>query len=88
MPQLEPLSNQQMEDIGKLRYASRQAEDALSRGVDKLQQTLNQIMFTDPLGVEMYGIQMASALEKLEAIEGFVNQVMHVISHLFRLLIN
>ncbi|KNA12781.1 hypothetical protein SOVF_122780 [Spinacia oleracea] len=78
MPQLEPLSNQQMEDIGKLRYASRQAEDALSRGVDKLQQTLNQIMFTDPLGVEMYGIQMASALEKLEAIEGFVNQADHL----------
>lgn len=78
MPQLEPLSNQQMENIGKLRHASRQAEDALSRGVDKLQQSLTQIMFADALGVEMYGIQMASALEKLDAIEGFVNQADHL----------
>ncbi|KAL2894332.1 Transcription factor TGA7 [Bienertia sinuspersici] len=78
MPQLEPLSTQQMEEVDKLRYASRQAEDALSRGVDKLQQTLTQIMFTEALGVEMYGIQMASALEKLEAIEGFVNQADHL----------
>lgn len=78
IPQLEPLNSQQLDDVGKLQYASRQAEDALSRGVDKLQQTLTQIMFTEALGVEMYGFQMASALEKLEAIEGFVNQADHL----------
>lgn len=79
MPQLESLTSLQMDEIGRLRYASRQAEDALSRGVDKLQQTLTQIMFAEAVGVEMYGIQMTSALEKLGAIEGFVNQVIHFV---------
>ncbi|XP_057531989.1 transcription factor TGA3-like [Amaranthus tricolor] len=78
MPQLESLTSLQMDEIGRLRYASRQAEDALSRGVDKLQQTLTQIMFAEAVGVEMYGIQMTSALEKLGAIEGFVNQADHL----------
>ncbi|XP_021721307.1 transcription factor TGA7-like [Chenopodium quinoa] len=78
LPQLQPLSNQQMEEISKLQYASRQAEEALSRGMDKLQHTLNDIMFTDPMAVEVYGYQMTSALEKLEAIEGFVNQADHL----------
>ncbi|KAK9723802.1 hypothetical protein RND81_05G026400 [Saponaria officinalis] len=78
MPQLEPLTNQQIEEIGKLQFSSRQVEDALTRGMDKLQQTVMQIMRTEVVGMEMYGFQMASALEKLEAIEGFVNQADHL----------
>ncbi|KAL9237002.1 hypothetical protein vseg_011596 [Gypsophila vaccaria] len=79
MPQLEPpLTNQQIEEIDKLRFSSRQAEDALTRGMDKLQQTVMQIMRTEMVGMEMYGFLMASALEKLEAIEGFVNQADHL----------
>uniref|UniRef100_A0A7C9F0Q8 DOG1 domain-containing protein n=1 Tax=Opuntia streptacantha TaxID=393608 RepID=A0A7C9F0Q8_OPUST len=78
MPQLEPLTPQQQENISKLKQSAQQAEEALSRGVDKLQQTLAQFMFTEGLGIEMYGIQMASALEKLNAIEGFVNQADHL----------
>lgn len=78
MPQLEPLTPQQNENISKLKQSAQQAEEALSRGVDKLQQTLSQFMFTEGLGIEMYGIQMASALEKLNAIEGFVNQADHL----------
>ncbi|KAH9607291.1 hypothetical protein KSS87_023189 [Heliosperma pusillum] len=78
LPQIKPVTNQQMEDIIKLQISSRQAEDALSRGMDKLQQTVMQLMFTEMIGMGMYGIQMASALEKLEAIEGFVNQADHL----------
>lgn len=83
MPQIEP-SNQQMEDIDRLLCASRQAEDALSRGVDKLQQNLTHIMFEQRLGVEMYGYQMTCALEKLEAIEGFVIQVIQLTSQILQ----
>lgn len=76
MPQLEPLTDQQIASINKLCLSSQQAEDALSQGLDKLQQSLVQDMAVDAFGVGNFGIQMAVAMEKFEALEGFVNQVM------------
>ncbi|KAK6940108.1 Transcription factor TGA like domain, partial [Dillenia turbinata] len=75
MPQLEPLTDQQLLDVCNLRLSSQQAEDALTQGMDKLQQSLAQSVATDSGN---YGSQMAAAMEKLEALEGFVNQADHL----------
>lgn len=39
-PQLEPLTEEQEAAVGRLRRTARQAEDALSQGMEKLQQSL------------------------------------------------
>lgn len=75
MPQLEPLTDQQLVDVCNLRHSCQQAEDALSQGIDKLQQTLAQSIAVDLTGVGNYGAHMASSMDKLEALETFVNQV-------------
>jgi len=77
LPQLEPLTDQQHAEICTLRQSSQQAEDALSQGVDKLQQTLAQSIAADLSCVDTgsYRTQMAATIENLEALEGFVNQV-------------
>ena len=79
LPQLQPLTDQQLLDFYNLRQSSQQAEDALSQGMDKLQQTLALSIAADQMSGESFGCQMASALEKLEALESFVSQVMHQI---------
>ncbi|KAG6776038.1 hypothetical protein NC652_014141 [Populus alba x Populus x berolinensis] len=89
MPQLEPLTDQQLADVCNLRQSSQQAEDALTQGIDKLQQTLSQSIVADIMGVGGYG-QNADAIEKLEALEGFVNQADHLrqqtLQHMSRIL--
>uniref|UniRef100_A0A2P2LQU5 Transcription factor TGA7 n=1 Tax=Rhizophora mucronata TaxID=61149 RepID=A0A2P2LQU5_RHIMU len=74
VPQIEPLTDKQQVDISNLRQSSRQAEDALSQGIEKLQQTLAESMALDLMGAGNYRAQMDSAIENLEALEGFVNQ--------------
>lgn len=81
MSQLEPLTDQQVVDVCNLRQSSQQAEDALSQGVDKLQQTLSQSIAADLMGPGSYRTQMAAAVEKLEGLEGFVNQVIITYRH-------
>lgn len=76
MPQLEPLTEQQLIDVCNLRQSSQQAEDALQQGIDKLQQSLVQIIMEEQLSSEIYQSQMVAAAEKLEALESFVNQVL------------
>lgn len=75
MSHFEPLTDQQLLDVCNLRQSSQQAEDALSQGMDKLQQTLAQSIVTDPVSSGNYRSQMAEAVEKLDALESFVNQV-------------
>ncbi|XP_050238238.1 transcription factor TGA7 isoform X2 [Mercurialis annua] len=90
MSHLEPLTDQQLVDVCNLRQCSQQAEDALSQGIDKLQQTLTQSMAADLSIPGSYRIEMAAAVEKLEALEGFVNQADHLrqqtLQHLSRIL--
>lgn len=78
-PQLEPLTEQQLVAVYNLQQSSQQAEDALSQGMDKLQQTLAESLTTsDPLGssgMASYMGQMAHAMGKLEALVSFVTQV-------------
>lgn len=76
MPQLEPLTEQQLIDVCNLRQSSQQAEDALQQGIDKLQQSLVQIITEDQLSSGIYQSQMVAAAEKLEALESFANQVL------------
>lgn len=81
VPQLDPLTEQQLDDVLSLQLSCQQAEDALSQGLDRLQQTLSDSLVSDPLGssgVANYMGQMASAMGRLEALESFVNQADHL----------
>ncbi|CAN0902257.1 Transcription factor TGA7 [Linum grandiflorum] len=78
LPQLEPLTDQQHCDVCTLRQSSQQAEDALSQGIDKLQQTLSLSMAVDQSIGGSYRAQMAAAIERLEGLEGFANQADHL----------
>lgn len=78
VPQIEPLSEQQLVSVCKLRLSCQQAEDALSQGMEKLEQTLAQCVINDTIGGGSYGSQMASAMERLESLECFMNQADHL----------
>ncbi|KAJ4720397.1 Transcription factor like [Melia azedarach] len=79
--QLEPLTEQQLIGIGNLQQSSQQAEDALSQGMEALQQSLAETLSSGSLGssgssgnVANYMGQMAMAMGKLGTLEGFIRQ--------------
>lgn len=79
--QLEPLTEQQLVAIYNLQQSSQQAEDALSQGMDALQQSLAETLANgspSPSGssgnVANYMGQMAMAMGKLGTLEGFLRQ--------------
>ncbi|XP_071726359.1 transcription factor TGA2.2-like [Rutidosis leptorrhynchoides] len=78
--QLEPLTEQQLMAINNLQQTSQQAEDALSQGMDALQQSLSETLAGSlaPSGssgnVANYMGQMAMAMGKLGTLEGFIRQ--------------
>ncbi|XP_009386886.2 transcription factor TGA4 isoform X1 [Musa acuminata AAA Group] len=75
--QLDPMTEQQKSAVSGLRQSSQQAEDALSQGLERLQETLSETLTCDPSGtpgVTNYMEQMANAMGKLEALVSFVNQ--------------
>uniref|UniRef100_A0A5B6ZC49 Putative BZIP transcription factor family protein isoform 1 n=1 Tax=Davidia involucrata TaxID=16924 RepID=A0A5B6ZC49_DAVIN len=78
VPQLDPLTDQQLIDVCHLKQSCQQAEDAVSQGMDKLQQTLAETVAAGQLGEGNYMPQMATAMEKLEALVIFVNQADHL----------
>lgn len=80
--QLEPLTEQQLVGICKLQQSSQQAEDALSQGMEALQQSLAETVASGSLGsvgssanIANYMGQMAMAMGKLGTLESFVSQV-------------
>lgn len=77
-PQLDPLTDQQVMDVYNLKQSCEQAEEALSQGMDKLQQTLAETVAAGHLGESSYLPQMSNAMEKLEALVSFVNQADHL----------
>ncbi|KAI3868486.1 hypothetical protein MKX03_035659 [Papaver bracteatum] len=77
-PQLDPLSEQQLVNVYSLQQSCQQAEDALSQGMNKLQETVSDTVAADLLNSGNYMAQMASAIEKLEALVSFVNQADHL----------
>ncbi|KAK0606924.1 hypothetical protein LWI29_006355 [Acer saccharum] len=78
VPQLDPLTDQQLLDVCNLKQSCQQAEDALSQGMDKLQQTLSETVAAGQLGEGGYLPQLDIAMEKLEALVSFVNQADHL----------
>ncbi|KAG8372122.1 hypothetical protein BUALT_Bualt12G0033600 [Buddleja alternifolia] len=79
--QLEPLTEQQLTGIYNLQQTSHQAEDALSQGMDALQQSLAETLANGSSGPEgssgnvaNYMGQMAMAMGKLGTLEGFLRQ--------------
>ncbi|GMN57765.1 hypothetical protein TIFTF001_026865 [Ficus carica] len=81
MNQLEPLTEQQLVGICNLQQSSQQAEDALSQGMEALQQSLAETLASGTPGpsgssgnVANYMGQMAMAMGKLGTLEGFLRQ--------------
>jgi transcription factor TGA len=81
---LEPLTDQQLVGISNLQQSSQQAEDALSQGMEALQQSLAETLASGSLGpagpsgnVANYMGQMAMAMGKLGTLENFLRQVCH-----------
>ncbi|KAG0479166.1 hypothetical protein HPP92_013885 [Vanilla planifolia] len=78
--QLEPLTEQQLVGICNLQQSSQQAEDALSQGMEALQQSLAETLAGSlgPSGssgnVANYMGQMAMAMGKLGTLEDFLRQ--------------
>ncbi|XP_047055726.1 transcription factor HBP-1b(c38)-like [Lolium rigidum] len=91
-PQLGPLAERQQAAVGALRQTARQAEDALSQGLDKLQQSLADSLllsatdqeddgFDDGAGAGSYSYvarRMGGAMRRLEELAGFVEQADHL----------
>ncbi|GBG71997.1 hypothetical protein CBR_g10936 [Chara braunii] len=79
LPQIEPLSEQQLLNIYNLQHSSQQAEDTLSTAMGSLQQSLAETLTAGPLSasssnVANYMGQMAMAMGKLGTLETFVCQ--------------
>ena len=88
--QLEPLTEQQLMGITNLQQSSQQAEDALSQGMEALQQSLAETLSTGAPAssgssgnVASYMGQMAMAMGKLGTLEGFIQQVHSSLLHLY-----
>ncbi|KAI3762055.1 hypothetical protein L1987_52478 [Smallanthus sonchifolius] len=77
MPQIELMDTQLMK-VRSLRQSCEQAEEALTQGMEKLQQTLAQSITIDIMGPASYNTQMNCAMERLEALEIFLNQADHL----------
>ncbi|KAG2605036.1 hypothetical protein PVAP13_4NG122933 [Panicum virgatum] len=80
--QVEPLTEQQLVGLCSLRQSSQQAEDALSQGIEALQQALADTLAAAGAsaagaaadGVTNYMGQMAVAMGKLATVENFLRQ--------------
>nr|WPN86199.1 TGA1 [Eucommia ulmoides] len=78
LPQLDPLTDPQLFNVYDLKQSCQQAEDALSQGMDKLQNILVEAVADGQLGEGKYVAQVTTAMKKLESLIGFVNQADHL----------
>ncbi|CAN1296331.1 Transcription factor TGAL3, partial [Linum perenne] len=80
--QLEPLTDHQLVGICNLQQSSQQAEDALSQGMEALQQSLVDTLSSAPVctagsgNVTDYMGQMAIGMGKLATLENFLHQTL------------
>ncbi|XP_028808664.1 bZIP transcription factor TGA10-like isoform X2 [Neltuma alba] len=76
--QIEPLTEQQILGIYGLQQSTQEAEDALSQGLEALNQSLSDTITSDslscPPNMANFMGQMAMAINKLSTLEGFVRQ--------------
>lgn len=82
--QIEPLTEQQIVGICGLQQSTQEAEEALSQGLEALNQSLSDSIVSDSLSpasaplpphLSNFMSHMSLALNKLSALEGFVLQV-------------
>ena len=90
VPQLDPLTEQQVVGICSLQQSLQQAEEALSQGLEQLHQSLADTVagsstLADDANIGSFMGDMALALGKLSNLEGFVIQVTQDVSLLFNL---
>ncbi|XP_043690985.1 bZIP transcription factor TGA10-like isoform X2 [Telopea speciosissima] len=75
---IEPLTEQQILGICGLQQSTQEAEEALTQGLEALHQSLSDTIASDalssPSNMANYMGQMASAMNKLSTLEGFVRQ--------------
>ncbi|KAK1282327.1 Transcription factor TGA2 [Acorus calamus] len=75
---IEPLTEQQILGICGLQQSTQEAEEALSQGMEALNQSLSDTVASDalscPSNMANYMSQMALAMNKLSTLEGFVKQ--------------
>lgn len=70
------MTEQQLMEVYNLQQSCQQAEDALTQGMEKLQQTLAETVAAGRLVEDSYlHLPHTSAMEKLESLVGFVMQV-------------
>ncbi|KAK3026779.1 hypothetical protein RJ639_040257 [Escallonia herrerae] len=78
LSQIEPLTEQQLLGICGLQQSTQEAEEALSQGLEALNQSLSETIAADslscPPNMANYMGQMAMAMNKLSTLEGFVRQ--------------
>ncbi|TKY53279.1 Transcription factor HBP-1b(c1) [Spatholobus suberectus] len=78
LSQIEPLTEQQILGICGLQQSTQEAEEALSQGLDALNQSLSDTITSDslwcPPNMTNYMGQMAVAMNKLSTLESFVRQ--------------
>lgn len=76
--QIEPLTEQQIMGIYGLQQSTQQGEDALSQGLEALNQNLSETITSDslsyPPNMTNYMDQMARAMNKLSTLESFVRE--------------
>ncbi|KAL0334211.1 UNVERIFIED_CONTAM: bZIP transcription factor TGA10 [Sesamum angustifolium] len=76
--QIEPLTEQQVVGVCGLQQSTREAEEALSQGLEALNQSLTHTITSDsliiPPNMNTYMAQMALAINKLSTLEGFLHQ--------------
>lgn len=77
VPHLDLLDQQKLE-VCNLKQSCQQAEEALSQGMDKLQQFLADNVASDQLSHTNYNPREGNAMENLEALVCFVNQADHL----------
>jgi hypothetical protein len=79
IPQLDPLTEQQLVGMCNLQQSSEQAEEALTQGLQQLHQSLADAVGAGPLNdvadVANYTSLMALALDRLDNLESFYRQV-------------
>ena len=79
IPQLDPLTEQQLVGMCSLQQSSEQTEEALAQGLQQLHQSLADAVGAGPLNdgadVANYTGLMALALDRLDNLESFYRQV-------------
>ncbi|RLN28901.1 hypothetical protein C2845_PM05G36440 [Panicum miliaceum] len=94
IPQLDPLTEQQLLGMCNLQRSSEQTEEALVQGLQQLHQSLADAVGASPLsdaaGVANYTVLMALALDRLDTLESFYRQAdnlrQQTLQHMRRLL--